>query len=49
MQEVRTSAEVNSDYKGHVPKFPEKVDWGNTEDYVAIGMKCKVMVVHALI
>ena len=48
MQEVCTSAEVDADYKGHVLKFPENVDKDNTEDYVAIGMKCKVMVVRAL-
>ena len=45
MAKVRTSAEVDADYKTRVPKFPEKVDWADTEDYVAIGMKRKVLMV----
>ena len=42
MEEVHTSAEINADYNQNISKFPEKVDWADTEDYVAIGMKHKV-------
>ena len=45
MENVWTSAEIDADYKVRVPKFPEKVDWADTEDYLAIGMKRKVLTV----
>ena len=45
MDRVRTSVEIDADYKKRVPKFPEKINWADTEDFVAIGMKCKVLTV----
>ena len=46
MDRVPTTAEIDAQYKQHIPKFPEKLDWGDTEDYVAIGMRRKPVMVR---
>ena len=45
MERIPTSAEVDAQYKECIPEFPEKLDYGDTKDYVAIGMRRKPVMV----
>ena len=44
-ERVKTTEEVNNDYKTRAPKFDEKVDAGDTEDLVAWFQKRKPITV----
>ena len=41
MERVKTTEEVNAEYKTRAPKFDEKIHFGDTEDWVALSAKRK--------
>ena len=49
MTEVKTSAEIDVQYKNKVPKFPEKLSYGDTDDYAGVALKMKAFTVICLI
>ena len=46
---TRTSAEVDAEYKGRVPKFDEKIDACHTDDLLGIKMKRKPLLVSVIV
>ena len=48
MSEVMTTAEVDAQYKSKVPKFPEKLSFGDTDDYAGVSLKMKAFTVSCL-
>ena len=41
MDQIKTTQEVNAEYKSRAPKFDEKIHLGDTEDWVALSAKRK--------